>query len=93
MYLVGFIIRIYHDARSPGRLVTQYVPFTLSLDATSLLLGKLASLSTPKMNAIAHNTETGKQELESFFIFDYFDHKLGVSFRMPALGMAYVALD
>ena len=61
MHLVGFVIRIYHDARSPERQMTQYVPFILSLDATSLSHGKLASLSTPEKNAIAHNRETGSK--------------------------------
>jgi hypothetical protein len=63
--------------------MTQYVPFILSLDTISH--GKLASLSTPKKNAIAHNPETGSSMWKTrtgiiSFIVDYFEQKLGVSF-------------
>jgi hypothetical protein len=65
--------------------MTQYDPFILSLDTISLSHGKLASLSTPKKNTIARNPETGSSKWKTrtgiiFFIVDYFDQKLGVSF-------------
>ena len=65
MHLVGFIIRTYHDARSPERQISCYLVYSLIR-----FFARIVSESTEQI-LMKFDTDTGRHQTNLFF--NYFN--------------------
>ena len=80
MHLVGFIIRLYYDARSPERQIEQYcVHFSCSVP--KMMSPRIWQVGFPNFSVIAQITISSVKLCDSFRLISFVLHDMVHAFR------------